>query len=240
VEDVGSILIVDPSESGSETLRSLLLPHAQRVHVAASADEARERLEAEGSIGLVLCNADLAEGGAFELLDWIQDHASVTARVMLLSPWWIPSDAERANAQGALAYLVRPVSVRDIVRAWTKAQMAPDAFRPRTERRPLAKVWLIEPGERDRYVLCWDLYDVSLTGAFLETRGPLVIGSELVLEIIFGKRVVRARTEVVRVQEPSWMHVAGVGVRFLEMDERSRRVLEEFVHQSVVVTDGGV
>jgi hypothetical protein len=33
------------------------------------------------------------------------------------------------------------------------------------------------------------------------------------------------------------MHVGGVGVVFEDMDPTSRRVLEDFVHQSVVVAD---
>jgi hypothetical protein len=81
------------------------------------------------------------------------------------------------------------------------------------------------------------VYDVSTTGAFIETRGPLPVGAELQLEIIFGKESVRCTARVVRVQEPCWMHVGGVGVVFVEVDPPSRRVLEDFVHQSVVVAD---
>ena len=86
-------------------------------------------------------------------------------------------------------------------------------------------------------MLSWDLYDVSTTGAFIETRGPLPVGAELLLEIIFGKESVRCTARVVRVQEPCWMHVGGVGVVFTEIEAASRRLLEDFVHQSVVVAD---
>jgi c-di-GMP-binding flagellar brake protein YcgR len=85
-------------------------------------------------------------------------------------------------------------------------------------------------------VLCWDLYDVSMTGAFVQTGGPLDPGTRLHLEIIFGKEVVRLQAEVVRVQEPTWQHVGGIGVRFLAVDPESRRTLEAFVHQSRVLT----
>jgi hypothetical protein len=98
-------------------------------------------------------------------------------------------------------------------------------------------VWLLDPADRGRTLLSWDLYDISTSGAFIETRGPLPVGSELHLEIIFGKESVRALARVVRVQEPSWMHVGGVGIVFLEIDPASRRILEDFVHQSVVVAD---
>ena len=47
----------------------------------------------------------------------------------------------------------------------------------------------------------------------------------------------RAIAKVVRVQEPSWMHVGGVGVVFTDIEPASRKILEDFVHQSVVVAD---
>ena len=237
MEGVGSILVVDGSETARETLRTLLIPHCRRVLTATSGREAMDAIERDDGVGLVLCDAVLPEQSGFEVLRFVRQLPARKPEVILVSPWWIPADAQRADDEGALGYLVRPLSLRDIARLWkmrtTKAQGLP----PRMERRPLAKVWLMDPFERGRTVLCWDLYDISTSGAFIETRGPLLIGSELHLEIIFGKESVRTRARVVRVQEPSWMHVGGVGVIFTEIDAVSRRVLEDFVHQSVVVAD---
>ena len=237
MEGVGSILVVDASETARETLRTLLIPHCRRVLTATSGREAMDAIERDDGLGLILCDAVLPEQSGFEVLRFVRQLPARKPEVILVSPWWIPADAQRAEDEGALGYLVRPLSLRDIARLWkmrtTKAQGLP----PRMERRPLAKVWLMDPFERGRTVLCWDLYDISTSGAFIETRGPLLIGSELHLEIIFGKESVRTRARVVRVQEPSWMHVGGVGVIFTEIDAVSRRVLEDFVHQSVVVAD---
>ena len=237
MEGVGSILVVDASEIARETLRTLLIPHCRRVLTATSGREAMDAIERDDGLGLILCDAVLPEQSGFEVLRFVRQLPARKPEVILVSPWWIPADAQRAEDEGALGYLVRPLSLRDIARLWkmrtTKAQGLP----PRMERRPLAKVWLMDPFERGRTVLCWDLYDISTSGAFIETRGPLLIGSELHLEIIFGKESVRTRARVVRVQEPSWMHVGGVGVIFTEIDAVSRRVLEDFVHQSVVVAD---
>jgi len=235
MDGVGSILVIDGSATARQTLRTLLVPHCRRVLTASNAAEGLRALDTNDSIGLVLCDAVLPAAGAFEVLA----HAGAGGpRVILVSPWWIPADAARAEAEGAAGYLVRPISLRDVARLWKATHHGLSGLTPRMERRPLAKVWLLDDADRVRYVISWDLYDISLTGAFIETRGPLPLGSELPLEIIFGKQVVRLSAEVVRVQEPSWMHVGGVGVRFLEMDADSRGVLEEFVHQSVVVTGG--
>jgi CheY-like chemotaxis protein len=237
MEGVGSILVVDGSETARETLRTLLIPHCRRVITATSAREAAEAIQRDDSFGLILCDAVLPDQGGFEVLRIARELPGRKPEVVLVSPWWIPADAQRAQDAGALGYLVRPLSLRDVARLWKLRSVAGEGLPPRMERRPLAKVWLMDPFERARTVLCWDLYDISTSGAFIETRGPLLIGSELHLEIIFGKESVRTTARVVRVQEPSWMHVGGVGVVFTEIDGVSRRVLEDFVHQSVVVAD---
>jgi CheY-like chemotaxis protein len=237
LEGVGSILVVDGSSAGREALRTLLVPHCRRVVTAATAAEATAAIDGHEDVGLVICDAVLPDRGGFEVLRHARGLPGRRPEVILVSPWWIPADAQRAEDEGALGYLVRPLSLRDVARLWKTSRAEPAGLLPRMERRPLAKVWLLDPFERGRTLLCFDLYDVSTTGAFIETRGPLLVGSELDLEIIFGKESVRAKARVVRVQEPSWMHVGGVGVVFTEMEPEARRVLEDFVHQSVVVAE---
>jgi twitching motility two-component system response regulator PilH len=237
MEGVGAILVVDASPTARETLRTVLIPHCRRVLTATGARDAIEAIDRDETLGLVLCDAVLPDRGAFEVLHHTRELAGRRPDLILISPWWIPADAQRATEEGALGYLVRPISLRDVARLWKQRTVAPQELQPRMERRPLAKVWLLDPFERGRTVLSWDLYDISTSGAFIETRGPLLVGSELHLEIIFGKESVRAKARVVRVQEPSWMHVGGVGVVFEEMDPASRRVLDDFVHQSVMLAD---
>jgi CheY-like chemotaxis protein len=237
MEGVGSILVVDGSATARDTLRSLLLPHCTRVLTATGAQEAIEAIDRDETLGLVLCDAVLVDRGGFLVLEHARVASIRKPEVILVSPWWIPADAQHAEDDGALGYLVRPISLRDIARLWKMRGAKGQGLPARTERRPLAKVWLLDPAERGRTLLSWDLYDISTTGAFIETRGPLPIGSDLHLEIIFGKESVRVIAKVVRVQEPSWMHVGGVGVVFVDIDPASRRILEDFVHQSVVVAD---
>ena len=60
---------------------------------------------------------------------------------------------------------------------------------------------------------------------------PLPVGSEVKLEICLGDHVIRSSATVVRVQEPSWFHPAGVGVQFKEMEGNCLSALEEALQE---------
>jgi Tfp pilus assembly protein PilZ len=75
----------------------------------------------------------------------------------------------------------------------------------------------------------WEIDDLSVGGAFLETRGPLAVGRELELALLVDDSRFRVRARVVRVQEPSWEHVAGVGVTFLQFEEGDREALATLI-----------
>ena len=101
------------------------------------------------------------------------------------------------------------------------------------ERRSIHPRWrcngcatLVEPDSGRPGPLRWDVYNISPRGAFLETKGPIPLGSEigLLLELAGRKALVRAR--VVRVQEPSWLEIAGVGVAFLDLDDEAEAAIE--------------
>ena len=71
------------------------------------------------------------------------------------------------------------------------------------------------------------LVDVSLTGAFV--AAPLPMGSKIDLEFGMGDHIIRSSAVVVRLQEPSWLFPAGVGVAFDDMDDQSRLALMSVV-----------
>jgi hypothetical protein len=75
----------------------------------------------------------------------------------------------------------------------------------------------------------WDIHDISLSGAFLETRGPVRTGRELSLGIVLDGQMLRVQARVMRVQEPCWEHVAGIGVAFVEFEDGARQTLADFV-----------
>ncbi len=78
----------------------------------------------------------------------------------------------------------------------------------------------------------WSIRDLSMTGAFLETKGPIEIGTEFDLSLIFGGAVIHVTARVVRIQEPSWHHVGGAGFEFVHLSEDAKVLLESYIEVS--------
>ncbi len=74
------------------------------------------------------------------------------------------------------------------------------------------------------------IVNISVTGAFLQTPRPLEIGQLLELDLrLDNGSSVSVTASVVRVQEPELGRIPGVGVKFTQVPEPSRTVLEAFV-----------
>jgi len=78
------------------------------------------------------------------------------------------------------------------------------------------------------------LADISITGAYLTARVPVTAGETHVLKVLLlpARLEITLNVEVVRVSlaDPeSPDHPRGVAVRFLDVDERSRDLLQAFV-----------
>ncbi|HEX4824402.1 MAG TPA: TIR domain-containing protein [Candidatus Polarisedimenticolaceae bacterium] len=75
------------------------------------------------------------------------------------------------------------------------------------------------------------IVNLSTSGAFLETAGPAPDpGERLELHLrLRGDLLVFLEAEVVRVQEPSWKKIGGVGVKFTGVNDAVRRTLQAFV-----------
>ena len=78
------------------------------------------------------------------------------------------------------------------------------------------------------------LADISVTGAYLSARAPVQAGEVHVLKVLLlpSRIEIALNVEVVRVSlaDPeSPNHPRGVAVRFLDVDERQRALLQAFV-----------
>jgi hypothetical protein len=96
---------------------------------------------------------------------------------------------------------------------------------------PLGRGAVLVVGERSHIV---GLADVSLTGAYLMTRAPVAAGETHVLRVLsLPTRVeIGVKVEIVRASladHESLTHPRGVAVRFLDLDELSRRFLEALI-----------
>lgn len=95
----------------------------------------------------------------------------------------------------------------------------------RRRRRSLGTASTVGP-KRTHHVV-----DISVSGALLETDGEMPVGQVLELDLdLDGRTRARVTGKVVRVQEPQWGLVGGVGVAFTQYDADSRSVIEQYVN----------
>jgi hypothetical protein len=79
----------------------------------------------------------------------------------------------------------------------------------------------------------WRIVNISESGALLATHGELPVGKILNLELqLDDDTVVSLTARVVRVQQPGWRHIGGVGVAFTAPTDESIRALRAFVESS--------
>jgi hypothetical protein len=72
--------------------------------------------------------------------------------------------------------------------------------------------------------------DISVSGALLETDGEIPIGQLIELDLVLDTtRQARVVAKVIRIQEPAWGVVGGVGVAFTQYEGDSVSVIEQYV-----------
>jgi len=96
---------------------------------------------------------------------------------------------------------------------------------------PCGRAAVLLVGERAHIV---GVADLSVSGAYLTTRAPVSAGETHVLKVLLmpARVEVALRAEIVRVSladHESLDHPRGVAVRIVELDERSRALVESFV-----------
>ncbi len=230
---LSKVLVVDGSVTFRESLETVLSYHCEEVLTASGCREGKQKVAEHPDLSLVLSDVVLPDGDGFEVLEYVASLDDAKPQVILLSGRRVEEDARRAVDAGAIGCLAKPVSFQDISRVLRQTQANWNAARL-VRRRTLGNAYLVDPGtkadpRRDEFShLAWEIRDVSITGAFLETKGPFPVGTRLDLALLFvGTALVRVRAEVVRLQEPSWAHVGGVAVVFKDFDEGSKELLED-------------
>jgi CheY-like chemotaxis protein len=135
------------------------------------------------------------------------------------------------EGEGADAVFTHPVEAAALESALCELGQVPSRRGVRRTARLAARVTSAEGLLRGR------VKDISRTGIFLTLPRPLpidsAVGVSLILPAPEGPRRVQAQGIVVRrVAEESASHlIAGVGVRFTSVDERSTSLIERFVSQ---------
>lgn len=232
---LSKVLIVDQSKASRETLSSVLSAHCNQVIEAEGVGDAHRIIEASGDLSLVLCEAVLDDGDAGDLLMSVATLEGLKPSLVVIAARPTEEEARRVQELGAIAYLAKPISFIDLSRVLKRNRQRLPQVAQRIHRRPLGTALVLEDGtagdtrrEVASHVL-WDIHDISVSGAFLETRGPVQPGRELSLGVVLDGQMLRVQARVIRLQEPSWDHVAGVGVAFLDFDDGAREELESWI-----------
>lgn len=230
------LLLIAESLVFRDVLGGVLRSHADQVLTAASAREGRRKVAENADISLVLSEVATSDGDAFQLLEYVASLGEPKPGVILLTARPAEEEARRAATMGAIGYLGKPISLQEIYRLWKESGETTQTTARRV--RSLGQALLIDPSdpEADRNGvshLAWDVRNVSLTGAFLETKAPLPVRTELHLALALGSATGRVTAEVVRVQEPSWRCVGGVGIAFRGFAQGTEQLLTTYIDRAM-------
>jgi len=222
-----AVMIVDDSGIMQQAMRGMFRPYTHAIIPAAGCREALEKLRSLPALELVICDVRLPDGDGFEVLAAAR-MAKRDLRFVMTTSEWSDEESERATEGGASGYLLKPIRLADLDRLVSDL---PESQTTRRSKRggPLIVANLLDgTGEKGKLVT-WKVRDLSATGAFIETQGPLSLGDVLELEISLQNRTIRATAVVVRIQEPNWMYPGGVGVEFQGLDDDARHSLDSVV-----------
>lgn len=207
---LGRVLVVDDSRVTRMFVERILTPHCTQVRAVPGIDDALELLDSSGPIDLLISDVHMASGDGFQLLEVVSRLSDPPAIILMTGREISASDRERAADKGAIAFLPKPLTVREILSAFERAH-------PRGTRRACPRIQAGAPvllwveGDEDEPLVASTLHDVSPVGAFIPTEGPLPVGSRVRLRIGHPDDAVSVRGTIIRVQDPSWLKPGGGG-----------------------------
>ena len=232
---LGRLVVVDDSAVVRELLSVVFAPHCSAVVTAASAMKAIDTLREDRGLDLVLCDVATPEGDGFDVLEYLATRETPKPGVVLVTARPRDEDAQRASELGALGYLAKPVSLRSLLGVLRQAGHDWDPMRPGRRRSSgLARVLDTKATVEEREGVSqmeWEIGNLSATGAFLETPGPVPLGTQLNLILELDPHEVPVRAKVVRVQDPGWYQPGGVGIMFEALSPDARETLERYLSE---------
>jgi CheY-like chemotaxis protein len=232
---LSKVLVATGSPVLASLLKQQLSPRASTVMTSVGVWAGLQEIAKHADLSLVLCDVDLPDGDGFRLLEFVRSLEEPKPKVLLFAAAYIEAQARRAAALGAIGLLTKPISFDDIA----AVLLAPSASgKPRPpRRRPMARAVVLESGlegssQAETPQLFWPVRDLSRSGAFLETAAPLPIGLRMEISLELESLRVSVTAEVVRNQDPSWDHAAGVGIRFLDFPDRADGLIATYAEQA--------
>jgi CheY-like chemotaxis protein len=216
-------LIVDGSRAARQLLARSLKSYCGSSMAVGSIAEARA--QAGSDLGLVVL--DTSVEGAMAWFEQLSASPSRPAFVIVTSR---PSQEEetRASILGAIGYLPKPISFRDLAHSLVASFVTFTPAPPRATTRPIAEASIADPITGEPQFTC-QVVNLSATGALLATAAPIALGSTLLMWLVLDRHAIPTHARVVRVQEPGWGVAAGCGVIFQYDSDENRRFVERFV-----------
>ncbi len=223
------ILVVDESEVILRVLEMMLRTRCTQVLASHDVDTALNHLAEHPEIELVLAGVGPEKDYGFQVLEHVSQSSNHKPHVIITTSHRNEVDRQEAVRLGTLAYLARPITMKQLSQAWVKTSLG-EPFPGRAPRKTCANsVYVVASEEEAEPLIGWQLKNISESGAFIETRGPVEPETELHLLIEDGSDRFTANVYVVRIQEPSWNVAGGIGVHFSSMDESSRSRLNHWI-----------
>ena len=223
----GAALVVDASAVFTHFLGRLLSTRFEPVVSRTSCEEGLEALRADPYDLLVI---DLqAKGDALALIEAVQNLPEHQPAVLAVTRVRDLELETELSLRGAIGILEKPIVPGALFRALRGLGGAP--FRsadPRARVSPEASAEILD-AESGEVMLRWEIRDVSRSGAFLLSHGPLGTGEHLQLRLRLGSEILDLEAEVVRVQEPGWSVFPGVAVRFRDPSSEAQHCLDRLV-----------
>lgn len=215
-------LIVDASSVARQLFDFSLRGYCRTSSAVGSVAEARAQVE---GAALVLIDAQVP--GA---LDWLETQSASSSRPAFVVITSRPSQEEetRVTMLGAIGYLAKPVSFRELARVLATSDQGTVLAPARSSAPPIAQASIADPATGEPQFIC-QVLNLSATGALLATGSPIALGSSLLLWLVLDRHAIPTHARVVRVQEPAWGVPAGCGVIFEYDSEESRRFVGRFV-----------
>ena len=218
------VLLVDDSRVTRMLVDRILQPYSHEVLCVDGYAPAMEAVSRGPAFDLVISDVYMREGDGFDLVRALGALPAPPA-VLLMTGREISGD-ERARAAelGAIDWLEKPVSARDILAAWRRATTRVDARHPGT---PLLR--MRAAGDDAEPLALTDRAWLEADQVFVPTEGALPLGMEVTIELAWETSRVDTMGTVSAVLEPDWTHPGGVVVAF---DPLSRSRLEAVLHPS--------
>lgn len=228
------ILVVDDEQSIRELVRDILEEEGHRVTVAGNGIEALELITAGEVVDVVISDIRMPVMGGIKLLEKIRNQNPFPPAMIFVTGY---SDVtnEEAFAKGAAAYLRKPMSINELVKAVEDAVRTPRNFIKRKYERIHVRLFSKLQYKDQEKSVDGETLILGQGGMFVATESLIPIGEQFEFEILFNHQkmqVLKGKAEVVwQRQQRNGKHLPGMGVKFVEISEEGNQFLAEYVEE---------